>query len=82
MKIPLYQSVALKKEIPDFGLKPGDIGTLIDYVPHPSGGEEGCVLEVFNAIGESIAVFSVGESEIEPLEEDEVLAVRRLAKAC
>jgi len=50
----------------------------VDRVPHPSGGEEGCILEVFNALGESLSVIAVRESDIEPLQADEVLAVRRL----
>jgi hypothetical protein len=45
------------------------------------GGEEGCLLEVFNALGESIAVVAVRLSDIEPVRADEVLAVRQLAKA-
>lgn len=44
-------------------------------------GEQGCVLEVFNAVGESIAVVVVPESDIEELRADEVLAVRPLARA-
>lgn len=37
------------------------------------------ILEVFNALGESIAVVAVPESAIESPREDEVPAVRRLA---
>jgi len=81
MSLPLYERVALKRDIPEHGLKGGDVATLIDYVPHPQGGEQGCVLEVFNALGESIAVLAVRESEIEGLRDDEVLAIRRLPKA-
>ena len=51
---------------------------LIDRVPHPSGGEPGVVLEVFNALGESISTVAVKESEIEALRADEVLTVRSL----
>jgi hypothetical protein len=43
-----------------------------------SGGEPGVVLEVFNAVGESISVVTVKESDIEVLRADEVLAVRPL----
>ena len=43
------------------------MAVLVDYVPHPEGGEEGCVLEVFNALGESLAVVAVRESEVEAL---------------
>jgi Domain of unknown function (DUF4926) len=81
VNLPLYQRVALKRELPEQNLKKGDIATLVDYVPSPGGGETGCVLEVFNALGESIAVVVVRESEIEGLHADEVLAVRPLAKA-
>ena len=81
MSLPLYERVALKRDIPEHGLKGGDVATLVDYVPHPEGGEQGCILEVFNALGESIAVVAVRESEIEGLRDDEVLAIRRLPKA-
>ena len=79
MRIPLYERVALCRDLEDHGLKKGDIAVLVDYVPHPGGGEEGCVLEVFNALDESIAVVAVPISEIEPMKADEVLAVRHLA---
>ena len=81
MKLPLYERVALRRDFPEHDLKRGDVAVLLDYVPHPGGGEDGCVLEVFNALGESIAVVTVKESEIENLQANEVLAIRRLAKA-
>ena len=67
MKIPLYERVALRKDLPDHGLKKGDVAVLVDYMPHPGGGEEGCILEVFNALGDSIAVVTVAQSEVESL---------------
>lgn len=76
MKIELYEQVALRLDVPESGLKQGDIATLVDYVPHPQGGEEGCILEVFNAIGDSIAVVVLPVSAIEPLRSDELLSVR------
>ena len=81
MKLPLYERVALTRDVGEHGLRKGDIGVLVDYVTHPQGGEEGAVLEVFNALGESIAVIAVPVSDIEPMRADEVLAVRPLAKA-
>lgn len=78
MSIELYEQVALKRDLPEYHLKRGDIATLVDYVPHPQGGEEGCILEVFNAVGESIAVITVAVSDIEPLHADEILSVRTL----
>ncbi|PSB58929.1 DUF4926 domain-containing protein [Chamaesiphon polymorphus] len=81
MEIELYQEVALTRDLPEYGLRAGDIAVLVDFVPHPSNGEEGCVIEVFNALGESIATIAVPISVVEVLRSDEILAVRSLAKA-
>ena len=79
--LELYQEVALTRDLPEHQLKAGDIATLVDFVPHPSGGEDGCVLEVFNAVSESIAVVAVPISVVEALRADEILTVRSLAQA-
>ncbi|WP_254174157.1 MAG: DUF4926 domain-containing protein [Planktothrix sp. GU0601_MAG3] len=76
----LYQRVSLNSDFPEYHLKKGDVATLIDYVPHPGNGEQGSVLEIFSATGESIAVVIVPISAIKPLRNDEVLTVRRLAE--
>jgi hypothetical protein len=76
MKPELYDKVALTRDLPAEELKQGDVAVLIDYVSHPTGGEEGAVLEIFNAVGESIAVVTVPGSAIAPLRADQVPAVR------
>jgi hypothetical protein len=81
MTIELYQEVALTRDLPEYELRSGDVAMLVDFVPHPTNGEEGCVLEVFNAIGESIVVIAVPISAVEILRQDEILSVRSLAKA-
>lgn len=81
MKMKLYQEIALVRDIPDQNLRAGDVATLIDYVPHPRGGEEGAMLEVFNAVGESITVVVVPVSAIAPLRADQVPAVRMFLQA-
>lgn len=81
MELSLYQRVALRRDVEEHGLKAGDVATLVDFVPHPEQGEDGCLLEVFNAIGESLAVVVVPRSEVEALQADEVLTVRHLARA-
>lgn len=81
MMMELYQEVALTRDLPEYGLRTGDIATLVDFVTHPSDGEAGCILEVFNAIGESFAVIAVPISVVEVLRPDEILTVRPLAKA-
>jgi hypothetical protein len=81
MTLELYQEVALTRDLPEYDLRVGDIATLVDFVSHPSSGEEGCVLEVFNAIGESLTVIAVPLSTVEVLRSDEILTVRSLANA-
>ncbi|HIK19016.1 MAG TPA: DUF4926 domain-containing protein [Leptolyngbyaceae cyanobacterium M33_DOE_097] len=74
--LELYKEVALTRDIPEDQLKAGDIAVLIDFVPHPDGGEQGCILEVFNAVGETIAVVTVPISAVKALQSNQVLAVR------
>lgn len=81
MTLELYQEVALTHDVPEHQLRAGDVATLIDFVSHPTGGEAGCVLEVFNAVGESIAVVAVPVSAVEALRADKILTVRSLAQA-
>ena len=83
MSLQPFQRVALRADFPQHGLRAGDVATLIDLVPHPTDQSKphGCVLEVFNALGDSIAVITVPETSVQPLRADEVLAIRPLAKA-
>jgi hypothetical protein len=77
MKFDLYTDVALKCEVPEHRLRRGDIVKLVDHHVAPDG-TEGCSIEVFNALGDTIAVTSVPASAIEALRQDEVLCARTL----
>jgi Domain of unknown function (DUF4926) len=77
-KPALYERVALTRDLNEHSLKRGDVATLVDKVPHPAGGPDGLVLEVTNALGDSLQVVIVNVDDIEPLSADEVLAVRTL----
>lgn len=80
MKYKLFEEIVLKKDMLGKNLKKGDIATIVEY--HPvAGGEDGYSLEVFNALGDTIAVITVPESAIESLTEYEVLSVRSLVAA-
>jgi hypothetical protein len=81
MTLELYQEVALTCDLPENGLKAGDVAMLVDFVAHPRHGEDGCVLEIFNAIGESLTVVAVPISAVAALRPDEILTVRTLANA-
>jgi hypothetical protein len=78
MKLELYQEVVITRDMPAENLYQGDVATLVDYVSHSSGGEEGAVLEIFNAIGESIGVATVPASAVSPLQADQMPTVRSL----
>jgi len=81
MFLQLYDRVALRVSVAEHALRVGDVATLVDFVEHPSSGPRGCVLELFNALGESIGVVTVPENAVEPLRAGEVLSVRPMAVA-
>ena len=81
MKPKLYERVALIRDWPEAGLRRGDVATVVDRVAHPADGDEGCVLEVFNALGESIQVVTVPAPFVSPVTSDDIPAIRRLVVA-
>ena len=78
MRFELYTDAALARDIAEHRLRRGDLVKIVDHHPSPNG-ESGYSIEVFNAIGDTIAVTAVPESALEPLRKDEVLSVRALA---
>lgn len=81
MKFELYKDVALAVDIPEHRLKKGDIARVVEYLPAPDNSEPGYALEVFNALGETIDVLTVGEREIESLRADELWHARHFVEA-
>jgi hypothetical protein len=63
-KSALYDRVALARDLNEHGLKRGDVATIVDTVPHPAGGPTGLVLEVTNALGESLQVVVVTPADM------------------
>ena len=78
MKYQLFEEVVLAEDVIENGLLKGDVATIVEYHPIPDG-EDGYSLEVFNALGDTIAVIILPESDIAPLTENEVFSVRSLA---
>ena len=72
----MFSRVALAEDLPREKLRRGDVATVVEYYEGRPGQEAGYELEVFNAVGDTIAVVTVGESQIEKLCNDEVLTVR------
>jgi hypothetical protein len=77
MKFELYTDAALTCDLPEHRLRCGDIVKLVDHHVAPDG-TEGYSIEVFNAVGDTIAVTAVPASALEALREDEVLCTRAL----
>ncbi len=79
-KIKLYQRVALATDIPQYHLRQGDVAIVVEHLPGTTAtaGEDGYALEVFNAIGDTIAVVMVPASAVKPLSEHEILQARPL----
>jgi hypothetical protein len=81
MQPELYTEVVVNRDIPEENLKRGDVAVYIEHLEHPSGGENGAILEVFNALGESIGIATVPLAAIEPLRADHVPSVRPVSAA-
>ena len=78
MKYELYKDMALTRDLPAERLKRGDIVKLVEHHPVLNG-EDGYSAEVFNAVGDTLAVITVPESALEALRGDEVCCVRSFA---
>src|SRR5207244_7728237 len=79
MKYDLFIRVALAEDLPERRLRRGDVATVVEFHPGRPGQEPGYSLEVFNAVGETVDVVTVRESQIEPLTANALLTVRPLA---
>ncbi len=78
MTYQLFEEVVLVKDVIEKGLLKGDVATVVEH--HiVSEGEDGYSLEVFNVLGDTIAVITLPESAIAPLTENEIFSVRPLA---
>jgi hypothetical protein len=78
MTIKPFTRVALSIDLPEYGLKAGDIAIIVDT--HEAEGRKGYSLEIFSATGETIAVVVVEESQVQTLHDDEVLHTRHIDK--
>ena len=81
MKYELFTGVALATDLPKHQLHRGDVATIVESHPGAADLPAGYTLEVFNAVGDTIAVVTVRETQVEPLSAQEVLHVRRLEPA-
>ena len=77
MKYKLFKEVVLLKDIPEKKLK-REMQQQSQNTNPSDTSENGYSLEIFNALGDTVAVVTVSESEIETLKKSEVFSVRSL----
>lgn len=75
----LFKRVVLRVDLPEHGLRKGDVATIVEHLSGKDC-EDGYALEVFNAVGDTIAVITVPRSAVEPLTADVIPSVRPLAQ--
>ena len=79
MKMDLFERVALRVDLPEHGLRKGDVATIVEHLPGKDC-EDGYALEVFNAVGDTSAVITVSQSAVESLTANVIPSVRPLAQ--
>lgn len=80
MAYPLFTRVSLTEDFPGQSLHKGDLATIVEIHEGGLAQETGYSLEVFNAVGDTIAVLVVEESKITPVKRNEILHVRQLSE--
>jgi hypothetical protein len=71
------ERVALTADIPEYGLKAGDLGMVV----HVYGAEVGYEVEFVTLSGELVALVALHPTQIRSTEEDEIAHVRRVQTA-
>jgi hypothetical protein len=69
--------VALRHGAPAYGLVAGDVGTIV----HVHGAGEAYEVEFVAADGRTLALMTLGASEVEPVSGAQILHVRKLPQA-
>jgi hypothetical protein len=75
MKFEKLEIVVLTHDIPQYGLRKGDIGTIIELYP-----EDGVEIEFVRGSGATQALLTLCEHDIRKIDAHDLLSTRRLAK--
>jgi hypothetical protein len=66
--------VVLAKDLPEFGLRVGDLGTIVAiYDP------DGLEIEFIKASGETQAVLTLTDADVRPIKADDIISARSLS---
>lgn len=73
MRLNLFDTVVLEKELPSLGLKRGDVGAVVEvYEP------DGLEVEFVTGSGRTQALVTLKVGDVRPLGDSDLLAVRSL----
>ena len=75
MKPKLFEEVIINRDFPEYNIAKGDIAILNDFVTDPLEAE-GCVLEIYSAVGTFVMVVTLPVENIETLQPTDRLSVR------
>ncbi len=75
MKFEKMECVVLAHDVPEHGLREGDLGTVVEI--YPEGGVE---VEFVRASGATQALMTLSEGDVRKIASDDLLATRRLAE--
>lgn len=72
----MFERVVLLVDLPDYDLKAGDVGVIIEEYAEP----QGFMLEFNTRDGDLVALPVVSESQIRSLRDDDLCSVRRISE--
>ena len=75
MRVKALETVVLAHDIPEHGLRAGDLGTVVEV--YPAGGLE---VEFVRGSGETQALLTLSDKDLRKIDAQDLLATRRLAK--
>lgn len=75
MSFKMLDVVVLKRDLPDMGLRKGDLGTVVEiYEP------DGLEVEFVTASGRTEALVTLNVSDVRAVEDSDLVSVRRFSK--
>ena len=79
MRSEMFGNVILTRDVPERGLRAGDVGTVVERHVVPDRREEGYSVEFFDMTGTTVAIETLSASALRPLTPAHRPAVRALS---
>ncbi|MGH9868899.1 MAG: DUF4926 domain-containing protein [Candidatus Polarisedimenticolia bacterium] len=76
MKYEVLDTIVLNRDLPEYGLKRGDLGTVV-HVYQPDGLE----IEFVTASGQTEALVRVKSADIRPIQANDLVSVRPFGRS-